>query len=244
MMTKSATLPLKSPSITAVIVERIEKRTIRRALLAGADALEIRVDTFSRRDPEVIRRDIERLRGYEGAAEVPLIITCRDRGEGGARGVGASQKREIFRAVMPLVQYVDIEIRKASLFGEVIGEAGRAGVGVIMSYHDFRATPGAGRLEAVIKKGFGSEGDVVKIAATVRTLVELRRLASLLLGEAAPLIVIAMGPLGRASRVFFPLLGSLTTYGSVTSSSAPGQLSVRELAAAFRTYGIGRGQVG
>ncbi len=242
MMTKPDPLVQQAPSITAVILERIDRRTIRRALGSGADALEIRVDGFARREPGLLQRDFERLRSYEESSGVPVILTCRDKGEGGLNAIGARQKRQIFRVLMPYVDYIDIELRKASLFGDIIGEAGRAGVGVIISYHDFRATPSTVKLEEIIHQALSHEGDIVKIAATARRRADLRRLTRLLVEERGPLIVIAMGPLGQASRVFFPLLGSLTTYGSVTKSTAPGQMSVAELAEAFASYGI-RGQV-
>jgi 3-dehydroquinate dehydratase-1 len=48
--------------------------------------------------------------------------------------------------------------------------------------------------------------------------------------------VIAMGPIGAASRVFFPLLGSPVTYGHVGRCGAPGQLSIEELDTALRLY--------
>ena len=49
-------------------------------------------------------------------------------------------------------------------------------------------------------------------------------------------IVIAMGAHGVASRVFFPLLGSLITYGYLHQAVAPGQLSLADLTAELRRY--------
>jgi hypothetical protein len=49
-----------------------------------------------------------------------------------------------------------------------------------------------------------------------------------------------MGRIGRASRVLAPLLGCPLTYGYLTGGAvAPGQLSVRELRAFFRSLGPG-----
>lgn len=245
MMKKTDPLLFKPPCITAVIVGRIEKRTVKRALSEGAGILEIRVDTFARRSPATLRRDFERLRGYDGVAETPLILTCRDPAEGGASAVGVREKRLIFKVLTPIVDYIDIELRKANVFGDVIDEAKSHGVGVIVSHHDFRRTPSRARLSEVIERGRAAGGDIVKIAATAKTAADVRRLAGLLTMQEAGqegLIVIGMGALGRATRVFFPLLGSLTTYGSVTRSSAPGQMPVAELAEAFRAYGISSGQ--
>jgi len=240
LMTKKInSLESIAPAITAVIVERIEKRTVMKALAAGADMLELRVDTFAQRGPGALVRAVKRLKGYDGAAKTPLILTCRARSEGGVNEISSREKRLIFQALMPFVDYIDIELGKAAGFKDIIRGAKKSGVGVIISYHDFKGTPGAARLEGLIKKGkaLGGGGAIVKIAATANSITELKRLAGALLRHSG-LIIIGMGPLGAASRVFFPLLGSLTTYGSVTRSSAPGQMPVVELKKAFGKYGI------
>lgn len=235
MITKINSLESGAPLITAVIVGRIEKRSIIKALKAGADMLEIRVDTFAGRAPEALAQGIKRLKGYEGAEKTPLILTCRAKAEGGVHEVSPKEKRQIFHTLIPLVHYIDIELSKSTTFKNIITEAKEAGVGVIISYHDFKGTPATARLEGLIKKGMAL-GDIVKIAATVNSTAELKRLAKPLLNHRR-LIIIGMGPLGAASRVFFPLLGSLTTYGSITQSSAPGQMPVAELREALRKYG-------
>lgn len=199
--------------------------------------LEIRVDTFSQRSPEQLTRAVKRLKGYDGTGNIPLLLTCRARSEGGVHAVTLREKRLIFRALMPFVSYIDIELRRAAGYSDVIAEAKKAGVGVIVSYHDFKATPGAARLSRIIRQGRACGADAVKIAATANSREDILRLTATLLGQ-RNLIVIAMGPLGAATRVFFPLLGSLTTYGSVTGRSAPGQIPVIDLVTAFRTYGI------
>ncbi len=239
MTMKINSLEFHAPTITAVIVERIEKKTVIKTLAAGADILELRVDTFEKRNPEALIRGIKRLRSYKGVEKTPLILTCRASSEGGVNNISPREKCLIFKALMPFVNYIDIELRKANRFSGIIAEAAKAGVGVIISYHDFKGTPGAARLEGLIKKGkaLGGPGGVVKIAATTHSNKELKRLARALLNHKG-LIIIAMGPPGSASRVFFPLLGSLTTYGSITKSAAPGQIPVAELKKAFINYGI------
>jgi len=235
MTKKINSLESGTPLITAVIVGRIEKRTIIKALKAGADMLEIRVDTFAQRAPEALAQGIKRLKGYEGAEKRPLILTCRAKAEGGVHEVSTIKKRQIFQTLISLVDYIDIELSKAAAFKSIIAEAKEAEVGVIISYHDFKGTPATARLEGLIKRG-KALGDIVKIAATVNSTAELKRLTKPLLNHRG-LIIIGMGPLGAASRVFFPLLGSLTTYGSITGRSAPGQMPVAELREALRKYG-------
>jgi len=231
------TLNSHEPGITAVILRRIDKRTVIKALTAGADALELRIDTFETRAPSALVRGIKRLRSYDGAGKTPLILTCRARSEGGVQDISAKEKTLIYSTLMPYVDYIDIELRKAGRFRDIIEAAEKAGIGVIISYHDFKGTPRAPRLEAIIQEAKALGADIVKIAATANSAAELKRLAALLFVHKG-LIVIGMGPMGAASRIFFPLLGSLTTYGFITGSVAPGQLPVTELAEAFRKYGI------
>jgi len=63
MKMKISSLESNAPAITAVIVGRIEKRTVLKALAAGADMLEIRVDTFAQRETEALVRSVKRLKG-------------------------------------------------------------------------------------------------------------------------------------------------------------------------------------
>jgi 3-dehydroquinate dehydratase-1 len=52
--------------------------------------------------------------------------------------------------------------------------------------------------------------------------------------HAEPLVTIAMGDMGKVSRVVAPLFGSLFTYGYISHSAAPGQLSLEGLVDALR----------
>ena len=77
----------------------------------------------------------------------------------------------------------------------------------------------------------------MKIATYVNTPDDLRRLVRLP-SSRDNLIVIGMGAFGAASRVFFPMIGSLFSYGSITGKTAPGQLSLRDLKREFKRYGF------
>ena len=141
---------------------------------------------------------------------------------------------------MPLVDAVDIELGSSAILKDVVGSAKDNNKKVIISYHNFKTTPGNGRLQDIIARAREKGADIVKIAAFARSPQDLKRLASLLAGQ-DDLIVIAMGERGKASRVFFPMLGSLLTYGSVTASTAPGQMTLREIKRELKKYGFGGG---
>src|SRR3989344_1921304 len=118
-------------------------------------------------------------------------------------------------------------IRK--IMKDVIKEAHRFKKRVIVSYHDFRNTPAEGQLSAIIKNSRDAGGDIVKIASFAKDKKDITRLASLTASH-NDIITIAMGRLGIVSRLFFPMLGSLLTYCSVTKSSAPGQMPLKTTA--------------
>ncbi|MBI5827697.1 MAG: type I 3-dehydroquinate dehydratase [Deltaproteobacteria bacterium] len=235
MLKKKRAWPLKTPAVAGVIVDGVKKGTLKKTLLNGADCLEVRVDTFAVRDLDALKEGVGRLKESAG---VPLIITVRSRKEGGGRSMPDNRRAEIFKALMPFAGIVDIELSSSGgLLKDVIDCAKRSGKGVIVSYHNFKTTPGIDTLDALIKKARSSGADVVKIAAFARGTKDLRRLAGVLAGS-DDLIVIAMGRYGAFTRIFFPMLGSLLTYGSITDGTAPGQLPLKEITGELRRYGF------
>ena len=67
----------------------------------------------------------------------------------------------------------------------------------------------------------------MKLAVTACGSGDVERTLDLLRAQRPKgLIVIAMGEHGASSRVFFPLFGSLLTFGFARQANAPGQLSV------------------
>jgi 3-dehydroquinate dehydratase-1 len=170
------------------------------------------------------------------ATGVPLVATIRSTAEGGVASLSDEQRLELFDAVLPQVDAVDVEIR-ASICDTVIAGAHAAGRPVIASLHDFRRTPADDEMLEAIGSAERRGADVTKIAATLEGTHDLERLLRLLLDHRdRRLIVIGMGAGGAATRVLFPLLGSLVTYGFLARASAPGQLSLPDLVGELERY--------
>jgi 3-dehydroquinate dehydratase-1 len=131
---------------------------------------------------------------------------------------------------------VDVELSSKKILKETIKVVKAGRKKVIVSFHDFKATPKTAKLEKIIKEARKAGSDIVKLAAKAKGKTELRRLAGLLTDN-SDLIVIAMGPGGSASRVFFPMLGSLVTYAGISGANAPGQLSISALKREFKNFG-------
>jgi 3-dehydroquinate dehydratase-1 len=224
----------KAPLICAVAEKTIENRDVNKALKAGAGMMEIRLDTFSKREIKRLPDALKRLK----ARKVPLLLTIRSPKENGRGGKGRltdSARLALFIEFIPLFDAVDIELSSKRILKRVITAAKDNKKKVIVSFHDFKATPGKAKLLKTIKEARGAGADIVKIAALVKGQKGLKRLTTLLT-ESKDLIVIAMGPAGAASRVFFPMLGSLITYAGITKANAPGQLSISKLMSQFRLY--------
>lgn len=219
--------------VAGVIAGDIKKGTVKKAVSAGADLLEVRIDTFKNRGLEGLRGSIETLK----STELPIILTVRSHREGGADKIPDKKRVEIFDSLTPFADMVDIELSSGNIVKTVVNFARRDGKKVIISYHNFKTTPAVKKLQDIIKKSRAMGADIVKIATFASGVEDLKKLAEILC-DSNDLIVIAMGPDGAASRVFFPFLGSLVTYGSITEKTAPGQLSLKFLKKELKVYGL------
>ncbi len=219
------------PLVAAVFTDGSSARTIRRAQADGMDLAELRIDLF--RDTSR-RHVLGEARKFIG---VPTIATIRSRVEGGAWQGSEPARLALFRAVVPSVSAVDIELGSAEIRDEVMATAHHALKPVIVSFHDFVDTPTYPELRRKLNAARAAGADVVKIATHTPDDRALTRLARLLVNHpGTPLVVLAMGPVGVKSRVLFPALGSLFTFASLTRQTAPGQLGLRQTRHALRLY--------
>jgi 3-dehydroquinate dehydratase-1 len=216
----------------AAVLNDVELRRDAAEARSFADLFELRIDMF---DPPDERHVLEVCREAR-AKGIPLIATIRSVAEGGVARLGDDQRRELFAAVLPLVDAVDVEL-SAPICDPVISLAHAAGKPVIVSLHDFQHTPSDDELAGTVDSAKRRGADIVKIAATLANTQDLERLLRLLLARRDErMIVIGMGPGGAATRVLFPLLGSLVTYGFLHRAAAPGQLSLSELVRELERY--------
>jgi 3-dehydroquinate dehydratase-1 len=222
-MAKIGTLLLgDTPRIAAIVDEVIPVEDLK-PLVKKADLLEMRIDCWQRPIEQVTAY----LREVRSATALPMIGTIRE------NDFTRTIRLEMFRAVIPLVDAVDIEL------GTPISTAVTAsakGITVIVSEHDFATTPPDGVLQSMAERSCAQGADIVKIAAMANCREDVVRLLEFTRSSTVPVVAIAMGPLGTVSRVIAPLFGSLFTYGYLTRPVAPGQLSLTELAEAVGRY--------
>ena len=159
-------------------------------------------------------------------ASPTLVATCR-------RGRFPDQERHSFldRAIRSGAAYVDMDTETDESFRqELVSLARDHNCRVIVSYHNFEATPSSGELEAIVRQCIGKGGEIAKIACMVRTVKDVITILSLYDLD-IPLIALGMGEMGRITRVAAPLLGAEFTYASYEpgSEAASGQLSRKDM---------------
>ena len=167
---------------------------------------------------------------------VTAIGTCR-RAENGGRFKGslASQFEVLTKAHAAGCQIVDLEIQSAlKAKREAIARL-RSRAGLIVSFHDFRATR---NLDETLEKMLKVPADFYKVVSTATTLsdnVTMMKFSQTQSDKHA-LIGLCMGEQGIISRVLSVRAGSVFTFGAVSADlkTAPGQISAGDLRSIYR----------
>ena len=159
------------------------------------------------------------------------MATIRSQVEGGDWRDSESARLALYRAVIPQVQIIDVELGAREIRQEVLKAVAHAEHPpvVVLSFHDFADTPRLELLQEKVDLARAAGADIVKIATMVESPTDLRILAALLINNAAqPLVVIGMGAYGSLSRIAFGALGSLWTFAHLREPTAPGQLTLEQ----------------
>lgn len=219
----------KRPIVCAVAQDRFAPSALKKLKSTGIQLVEVRVDQFRKLDIGYIQEKILQLKKFG----FTILLTVRDRKEGGEAKLSASERLAIFRTCGKLADAIDIELNSA-ICRKVIQFAKAHKKKTVVSFHDFRKTPPNERLNSYVKRAKSAGADIAKIACFAKDKSDLSRLLQFTVNCIHQnVIVIAMGKAGSVSRTLFPLCGSLVTYGFTGKSSAPGQPSAFQLAKFF-----------
>ena len=198
-----------------------ELRT-RRDQAGDADLVELRLDTV--RDPSAAAALAGRRK--------PVIVTCRPKSEGGHFGGSEEERRRILAEAITLgAEFVDLEWNGSC--ADLMAQTG--GRRIVLSHHDFKGTPADVREKAQAMLASGAE--VVKLAVTAHRLADCLTLRGLGHSTRVPMVLIAMGDAGIATRVLASWFGSCWTYAG--DQVAPGQIDLPRLLNEFRFRRIG-----
>jgi 3-dehydroquinate dehydratase-1 len=168
---------------------------------------------------------------------IPIIATFRSEREGGVQAATAEGYVAVVEAATGFADAVDIELTtpRADL-DRLVAQAKAAGVVVIISNHDFEATPSKTEIveRLLMEQALGA--DIVKVAAMPLIAADVITLLAatdefVTRHATVPTITMSMGGLGAISRIAGETFGSCLTFGFVGAPSAPGQLGAGELRA-------------
>lgn len=205
------------------------------------DIIEWRADFFTaleNRD-EVIRAG-QQIR--ELCKDTPILFTIRSVREGGQPiALTENEKVHLIKEVCQskLVDLVDYEMVNESDDINVVQEAAqRAGVYLVLSYHNFDRTPDIAFIVDKLHEAQRQGADIAKVAVMpnskedVLTLMNATQAAQKDLQ--VPVITISMGELGVLTRIAGWMFGSTFTFAVGNESSAPGQVPIEDLRVAIQ----------
>lgn len=167
---------------------------------------------------------------------VTAIGTCRRADNGGKfKGSLAAELEVLSKAHAAGCQIVDLELESALKTKPDLLAKLRRSVGLIVSFHDFRATK---NLDMTLEKMLKIPADFYKVVTTATTLSDNVTMMKFLQTQSDKhaLIGLCMGEQGVISRVLSVRAGSVFTFGAVSAESrtAPGQISARDLRSIYR----------
>ena len=207
--------------VTVTADTTAELRT-RRDQVEDADLVELRLDTV--RDPSAAAALAGRRK--------PVIVTCRPHSQGGHFRGSEAERRAILEEALALgAEYVDLEWQGSC--ADLMERTG--GRRVVLSHHDFTGIPSD--LNALAQAMLASGAEVVKISAMASRLSDCLALRAIGEQTRVPIVLVAMGEAGIASRVLAGWMGSCWTYAG--DGVAPGQINERRMHEEFRFRHIG-----
>jgi 3-dehydroquinate dehydratase I len=207
------------------------RESIQEAKKAGMSMAELRLDLCQTIDVDYARKLIKLFYG------VPVLLTIRAKREGGKWEGSDRERLDLYRELMPDIQAVDVEL-SSGIVSQVADSAEEHGKTMIKSYHNFVATPGLAQLEDLAEQAAPYDNTIFKLATHIDRAQDLYVLTRFMLDSRdKKLIVIGMGAV--AGRLMPPLYGSLATYASFSTTTAPGQISIEETAKLSEVLGQG-----
>ncbi|SFQ34870.1 3-dehydroquinate dehydratase [Lachnospiraceae bacterium XBB1006] len=231
--------PKIAVSIAGQEIEQV-RQELQRVLTEGRsetgwdiDLIEIRMDMFSSvTQRETVRLLLDVLR--KDNPSLPFLFTYRSKQEGGKGTLSEDAYGQLllWAAESGAVDAIDVEgLHYQENAPGWIAQIHERGVYVVVSYHDAKKTPE--NMDVILQRLSACGGDIVKLAVMANSTEDACRLAvaSRKFTEqfCQPIISMAMGEMGRTTRICLEKTGSSVTFGAIGTPSAPGQIPVKEL---------------
>lgn len=207
----------QKPMICAPIIEKKSEsvpQSAEKAIDLGADILELRIDALEDPDPDEVQQLIKDI-------DYPTIATNRIQSEGGSFNGSEEERISILIKAAKYADIIDIELQTDEKMRDEVIKASKS---TIISYHDFQKTPSFEELLDIVKKE-KEIGNIAKFAVMPNDYKDTLTVLNVL-SEVQNTIGIAMGDLGKYTRIVAPIFGSPITFASIDKESAPGQLDI------------------
>ncbi|MEE4452972.1 type I 3-dehydroquinate dehydratase [Novosphingobium resinovorum] len=223
------------------LIESTPDAVLSRARLLGSmrevDVVEYRLDFLDRAlDPQAVAATIRPV--AEAIKGKPLVVTFRTKAEGGQKAITPEEYAAVYRAVLDggAADLLDVEAALLAhpVVAQVKADAQAKGCRVILSHHDFAATPSVEMLVGLLRRQQALGADICKVAVMPHDAGDLLRLLEatwIMRRDHAdrPLVTMAMGGIGAVSRLAGEAFGSALSFGALGDPSAPGQIEVARL---------------
>lgn len=166
---------------------------------------------------------------------MPLLVTFRTIPQGGCLNISEMQYLQFLQQLVkvPQVNLIDVEFNHdPEQVKKIVELAHQHGITVIMSSHNFSETPSKTELMKTMYKMQDMHADIAKVAVMPQNETDVLRFLQISAHAhqklSIPVVTMAMGDLGKISRVSGALTGSAITFGSLTAThgSAAGQITV------------------
>lgn len=236
VIVKNLVIGIGIPKICVSITGRTEEEIYNQAKKIKeerADIAEWRMDYCEKdflfsKSKEIIRNIVEIL------DTIPVIATFRTKDEGGEQQIEQLCYIKLKKKLMmeSKADLIDIELSTGeAIVKELIEYAHCYGKKVIVSNHDFHCTPSKTEIKERIDKMQKAGADIAKIAVMPKTGRDVLDLLEATMEVKKkeiriPVITMAMGNLGKVSRISGEIFGSAVTFGSIGEPSAPGQIEI------------------
>ena len=238
MQLRSTQIGTGRPKVVVPVVAKTQKEIFTDThlmVIAGAELVEWRADFFEELPSN--QSVLEVLKGLrEIIGDLPLIFTVRTRHEGGQADITDSDYSALilFVSQTQLVDLIDVELfRCEGSIPDLVKKIHSHNSRVIMSNHDFQATPLEDEIVARLRLMQAYGGDVLKMAVMPDSSIDVLTLLSATNKMATetdkPIVTMSMGKLGVISRIAGEIFHSSLTFGTVGKGSAPGQIAIDQL---------------
>jgi 3-dehydroquinate dehydratase-1 len=160
-----------------------------------------------------------------------MIATARHPGEGGKGDLTLDRRRELLENALAWASALDIELRSAKEMAPLVAAAHQHGRTVILSHHDFIATPTLSALKKLAIRASDQGADLFKVATQLQDRSDLQRLIEFQMADLPVAVTtMGMGRAGRFSRLVLCGFGAPLCYGWLGKPQIAGQWPALELA--------------